>query len=75
MRVYLDLQGPQHTLPDVHGVEVPDLHQARRVAFELIQQLREEDPSLAQDWSGWRLNVVDAAGVILFAVNLGAVVQ
>jgi hypothetical protein len=70
MRLYFDLQGPQHTLPDLHGAEVLDLEQARRVALEMIQQLREEDPSVAQDWSGWTLNVVDVAGVILFSIDL-----
>ena len=70
MRLYFDLNDTQHTLPDVEGVEVSDIAQARNVALEMIRKFRQEDASAAQDWSGWTLNVVDAAGVIVFSIDL-----
>jgi hypothetical protein len=73
MRLYFDLQGPQHTLPDVYGVEVSSLDHARRVALEMIQQLRKEDPSVAQDWSGWTIRAADPTGAVVFTINLDSV--
>ena len=70
MRLYFDLKDKQHTLPDVEGVEVSDIAQARNVALEMIRKFRQEDGSAAQDWSGWTLNVVDAAGLIVFSIDL-----
>ena len=70
MRLYFDLRSDQDTLPDVEGVEVADLAQARRVALEMIQELRQEDPSVAQEWSGWTLHVADIAGRVLFTLDL-----
>ena len=75
MRLHFDLRDKQYTLPDVHGVEVSGLDQARRVTLEMLQKLRREDPSVAQDWSGWTLSVVDPAGVVLFSIDLDRVVQ
>lgn len=70
MRLYFDLRDKQYTLPDVEGVEVSDIAQAKRVALELVLKLHQDDASAAQDWSGWRLNVVDAAGVVVFSIDL-----
>ena len=75
MRLYFDLNDKQHTLPDVEGVEVSDITQARRVALEMIRKIQQQDRSAAQDWSGWTLNVVDAAGVIVFSIDLDPGVQ
>jgi len=70
MRLYFDLRDKKYTLPDVHGVEVSDLDQARRVALTMLQKLRRKDPSVAQDWSGWRIDVVDAAGAVVLSIQL-----
>ena len=70
MRLYFDLRNDQDTLRDVEGLQVADLAQARRVASEMIQELRQEDPSLAQEWSGWTLHVTDTAGRVLFTLDL-----
>jgi hypothetical protein len=69
-RLYFDLHGFEQTIPDVTGIEVSDLAQARRTALEMIRQLRQDDPALAQDWSGWTLRAVDAAGFVVFAIAL-----
>jgi hypothetical protein len=70
MRLYFDLSNHRQTLPDVHGVEVSDVDEARQVALEIIQHLREEDPSAAQDWSGWTISAVDPAGAVVFTLDL-----
>ena len=75
MRLYFDLKDKQHTLPDVEGIEVSDIAQARLVALEMVRKFRQQNGSAAQEWSGWTLNVVDAAGVIVFSIDLDPGVQ
>jgi hypothetical protein len=73
MRLYFDLRDSEHTLPDVYGVEVSDLDEARRVALEMIRKLRDENPSVTQDWSGWTISAVDPAGAVVFTLDLDRV--
>ncbi len=73
MRLYFDLKGSDSSIPDVYGIEVSDLEEARRAALEMIHQLRQEDPSAAQDWSGWTLSAVDFTGSVVFAIDLDRV--
>jgi len=74
MHLYFDLRDPEYTLPDVYGVEVSDIDEAWRVALEMTRKLRQENPSTAQDWSGWTISAVDAAGAVVFTINLDSVV-
>jgi hypothetical protein len=65
--IYFHLKDSHEVLPDVEGVEVSDPQEARVQAVLLIEELR---PNEAQYWSGWTLNAADAAGRVLFAVDL-----
>jgi hypothetical protein len=73
MRLYFDLRDTGMLIPDVCGIEVFDLDEARRAALEIIRTLRQENPSVAQDWSGWTMNAVDPAGAVVFAIDLDRV--
>jgi hypothetical protein len=73
MRLYFDLRDSEHTLPDVYGVEVSGVDEARQVALTMIRKLRQEDPAHAQDWSGWTISAVDPAGAVVFTLNLDRV--
>jgi hypothetical protein len=76
MRIYFNLRDKQgHILPDLEGVEVDDVDWAQRVALEMIRKLREEKTSVAQDWSGWTLNIVDDGGVVVISIDLDRTVQ
>jgi hypothetical protein len=70
MRLYFHLRSDEHTLPDLEGIEVVDMAQARRLALEIMEKVKQEDPSRAQDWSGWTLIAVDAAGGVVFSFDL-----
>ena len=72
MRLYFDFKDSLNTLQDVHGVKVVDPERARQVAFAVIRQLREQDPSVAQDWSGWTVRAMDPAGSVVFSIDLDA---
>ena len=73
MRLYFDLRDAEHMMPDVFGVEVSDVDEARQVALEMIRKLRREDPAHAQGWSGWTISAVDPAGAVVFTLDLDRV--
>ena len=73
MRLYFDLKDSQYSLPDMNGVEVSDVDEARQVALEMIRKLRREDPAHAQGWSGWTISAVDPAGAVVFTLDLDRV--
>jgi hypothetical protein len=52
---------------DGEGVEASDLQEACVQAIRAIEELREKD---SQYWSGWTLEATDAAGGVLFTINL-----
>ena len=49
---------------------MPDLAAAQAGALKAIENLRQESPSVSQDWNGWRLEVADASGAVLLSVSL-----
>ncbi|HEX2137623.1 MAG TPA: hypothetical protein VHG30_17295 [Microvirga sp.] len=70
MRLYFHLQDATRTVFDRKGVEVADLEEARAQAIQAIEELRQEDASVARDWSGWTLTVADESGAVLFSLDL-----
>jgi hypothetical protein len=72
VRIYFHLRSGHEVLLDREGVEVSDPHEARVQAALVIEELR---PTDAQYWSGWTLTAVDAAGRVLFAVDLDSNVR
>ena len=61
-RYYFHLTNSEATIWDEEGTEVSSLEPALISAMEMIEQLRAEDPSAADEWQGWRLEIVDASG-------------
>jgi hypothetical protein len=70
MRLYFHLTDSHDTIRDVDGVEVSDLEEARTEAKRAIAEMRLEDPSAPQDWSGWTLRVTDESGRVLLTLDL-----
>jgi hypothetical protein len=69
-RLYFNLIRTDDAIPDREGVEVDDVRHAKATAVAMVDELRQEDTSAAQEWSGWMLNVSDDAGRVLFAIDL-----
>jgi hypothetical protein len=67
IRIYFHLKDAHEVLVDVEGVEVSDPQEARVQAALALEELR---PTDVQYWSGWTLTAVDAAGRVLFSVDL-----
>ena len=71
MRCYFNLVGVHQTIVDDKGVEVTDPDEARTHALEAVWELIQEGEEVA-DWRGWRLEVADASGTVLFLIRLDA---
>jgi hypothetical protein len=69
-RLYFNLIRTDDAIPDREGVEVDDVRHAKATAVAMVDELRQEDTSAAQEWSGWMLNVSDDAGRVVFAIDL-----
>jgi hypothetical protein len=67
VRIYFHLKSGHEVVLDAEGVEVSDPHEARVQAALVIEELRPKD---AQFWSGWTLTAIDAAGRVVFSVDL-----
>ncbi len=70
MRLYFHLKDATDTVHDLKGVEVSNVEEARAQTIQAIRELCDDDASSARDWSGWRLEIADADGVVLFSLDL-----
>jgi hypothetical protein len=70
MRFYFNLVCDDETMIDDEGVDVRDIDHARLQARRAIAELRGEAGTDLVEWSRWRLEVVDEAGEIVFALKL-----
>ena len=69
MRCYFHLVNGSEEIRDREGLEVADLDQAHAEALETLHALAREDEAAAA-WAGWRLDVCDASGALLFSIGL-----
>ncbi|WP_046867574.1 DUF6894 family protein [Microvirga massiliensis] len=69
-RYYFHLVDRHEIIRGEKGLEVADLATARREAMRAIEEVRSKSPSTAANWKGWRLDVADAAGTIVFSISL-----
>ena len=69
-RYYFHLISWHDSILDEDGLEVADLAEARIEVLNAIEELRRENPVAATGWEGWRLDVTDAAGVVVLSISL-----
>ena len=70
MRFYFNLICDDETMIDDEGVEVRDIEHARVQALKAITELRQEAGTDLAEWSRWRLEAVNEAGEVVFALQL-----
>jgi tRNA A37 N6-isopentenylltransferase MiaA len=61
-RYYFHLTNGDAVIRDEEGTEVSSMQSALISAMEMIEELRAEDPFAAEEWLGWRLEIVDVFG-------------
>ncbi|WP_046869143.1 DUF6894 family protein [Microvirga massiliensis] len=70
MHYHFHLVSRHNIIPDEEGLEVTDLAMTCKEVIRTIEESRRESPSTAAEWKGWRLNVADVAGTIVFSIGL-----
>jgi hypothetical protein len=70
MRCYFHLVTSHEEILDEEGIEVSDLEDAKAQALSSINELRGEYAGAAEDWRGWRLEIVDSEGRLLHSIQL-----
>ena len=69
MRLYFHLAAVHDSILDEVGIEVEDLDEAESETMRAIADMKVEDHSAAQELNGWRLEVTDAAGAVVFSID------
>jgi len=70
MRCYFNLVHTHQTIVDDEGVEVDDLGEARTLTREVAAEMIQNGEADIAGWCGWRLDVVDGPGTVLFTLSL-----
>jgi hypothetical protein len=70
MHYHFHLVSRHKIIPDEDGLEVTDLAMACKEVIKTVEEARRESPSTAEEWRGWRLDVADVAGTIVFSIRL-----
>jgi hypothetical protein len=70
VRYYFNLTDGETMVRDEEGIEAASLQAAVVAAMEAVEELRAQDPSSSDEWQGWRLEIVDAAGQAVQSIPL-----
>ena len=70
MRCYFHLVNCHDAIHDTEGLEVANLDQAHAGALQTLHGLARNNEAVAAAWEGWRLDVSDHAGAVLFSIGL-----
>lgn len=68
MRLYFHLESDDVEIPDHDGLEIEDPSDLRAQALEALEEISRENPQLFQYGKGWRINVANASGEVLFSL-------
>jgi hypothetical protein len=71
-RYYFNLTNGDSMIPDEEGITASSLQAAVVSAMEAVEELRGQDPSNSDEWQGWQLEIVDAAGHAVQTIPLDA---
>jgi hypothetical protein len=69
-RFFFTLVNNGDVIPDEEGVVTSDAQTALDSAMEVIRELQAEDPSAADEWQGWRLEITGEAGQVIGSLAL-----
>ncbi len=72
MRYFVRFISGSRVIADERGVILPELDDARARAEMLraLEELLDEDYSVTDAWPGWRMELADVSGKVLFSISL-----
>ncbi|MFC1456481.1 DUF6894 family protein [Microvirga arabica] len=71
-RYYFNLTDGISMIRDEEGIVASSIQTAVISALEAVEELRAQDPLTSEEWSGWRLEIVDASGQAVQTIPLDA---
>jgi len=74
-RYHFNLTNDREVIRDEDGIELSDVRIALVHAFETIEELRNEDPASLDDWTGWRLEIIDDFGRTVHSIPLDSSIR
>jgi len=69
-RYFFHAYGPDRDMPDQEGLELGNDEAARRIALQTIRDMMGKE-SRPQDWSEWRIEIVDETGRRIAIITSG----
>ena len=75
MRLYFHLENGDAEISDQKGLEIENPGDVRAAALKALAEISTEDPQLFEPGKGWRLNVTDGSGEVLFSLALDEAVE
>jgi hypothetical protein len=70
MRLYFRVVSDFAEIPDTDGLGVRDTSEVRSQILKALEAIRKEKPHLFEEGGGWRVDVADDSGQVLFSVPL-----
>lgn len=71
MKYYFDLANHTERIADKDGIESCSVADVRIQAAMAVAEIQSEEPDGLGQWAGWRLEVLDSAGLLILAIDLG----
>jgi len=71
-RYFFNLTNGETMIRDEEGIEASSIQAAVISAIEAVEELRAQDTSNSDEWTDWRLEIVDASGQAVQSVPLDA---
>ena len=67
---FFNLTDGSQVIRDDEGLQLADMNVAVAYAIKAIKELRAEAPSPSQDWLGWRMEITNGTGEVVWVIPL-----
>ena len=69
-RYYFNLTDGNQIICDDEGLQLADINAAVGYATKAIEELRAEAPSPSEEWLGWRMEITNGTGEVVWVIPL-----
>jgi len=69
-RYYFNLTNGKEIICDDKGLQLADINTVVAYAIKAIEELRTEVPSPSEEWLGWRMEIVNNIGEVVWVIPL-----
>ena len=69
-RYYFNLTDGSEIICDDEGLQLADINAAVGYAIRAIEELRAEATSASEEWHGWRMEITNGTGEVVWVIPL-----